>query len=76
MLLAPLGRAGLPASEALDLERLARDLGGKARAMPGVDAIVERLAAGAAAGDTIAVLSNGAFGGIHEKLLDALGQSK
>ena len=76
VLLAPLGRSGLPAAEALDLERLARDLGAKARAMPGVDAIVERLATGAAAGDTIALLSNGAFGGIHQKLLDALGRSK
>jgi UDP-N-acetylmuramate: L-alanyl-gamma-D-glutamyl-meso-diaminopimelate ligase len=76
VLLAPLGRSGLPAAEALDLERLARDLGDKARAMPSVEAIVERLAAGAAQGDTIALLSNGAFGGIHQKLLDALGRSK
>jgi UDP-N-acetylmuramate: L-alanyl-gamma-D-glutamyl-meso-diaminopimelate ligase len=44
--------------------------------MSGVDAIVERLVTGAAAGDTIALLSNGAFGGIHRKLLDALGRSK
>ena len=44
--------------------------------MLGVDAIVERLAVGAAAGDTIALLSNGVFGGIHQKLLDALGRSK
>jgi UDP-N-acetylmuramate: L-alanyl-gamma-D-glutamyl-meso-diaminopimelate ligase len=76
VLLAPLGRSGLAPTEALDLERLARDLGGKASAMPSVDAIVERLASGAAAGDTIALLSNGAFGGIHAKLLDALGRSK
>ncbi len=76
VLLAPLGRSGLPAAEALDLERLARDLGDKARAMPSVEAIVERLAAGAVHGDTIALLSNGAFGGIHQKLLDALGRSK
>jgi UDP-N-acetylmuramate: L-alanyl-gamma-D-glutamyl-meso-diaminopimelate ligase len=76
VLLAPLGRSGLPATEALDLERLARDLGDKARAMPGVEAIVERIAASATAGDTVALLSNGAFGGIHRKLLDALGRSK
>jgi UDP-N-acetylmuramate: L-alanyl-gamma-D-glutamyl-meso-diaminopimelate ligase len=76
VLLAPLGRSGLPAAEALDLERLARDLGDKARAMPSVEAIVERLVAGAAAGDTVALLSNGAFGGIHQKLLDALVRSK
>jgi UDP-N-acetylmuramate: L-alanyl-gamma-D-glutamyl-meso-diaminopimelate ligase len=72
VLLAPLGRSGLPPAEALDLDRLARDLGPKARAMPGVDAIIDDLVAGAAEGDTIAVLSNGSFGGIHEKLLAAL----
>jgi UDP-N-acetylmuramate: L-alanyl-gamma-D-glutamyl-meso-diaminopimelate ligase len=76
VLLAPLGRSGLPPAEALDLERLARDLGSKARAMPSVDAIVERLAGSATEGDTIALLSNGAFGGIHQKLLDALERSK
>ncbi len=75
VLLAPLGRSGLSATEALDLERLARDLGDKGQAMPSVDAIVERLSAGATSGDTIALLSNGAFGGIHQKLLDALGRS-
>ncbi len=76
VLLAPLGRSGLPAAEALDLERLARDLGDKARAMPSVEAIVERLVASVAPGDTVALLSNGAFGGIHQKVLDALGRSK
>jgi UDP-N-acetylmuramate: L-alanyl-gamma-D-glutamyl-meso-diaminopimelate ligase len=76
VLLAPLGRSGLSPAEALDLDRLARDLGPKARAMPGVDAIIADLVAGAAEGDTIAVLSNGSFGGIHEKLLAALGRSK
>jgi UDP-N-acetylmuramate: L-alanyl-gamma-D-glutamyl-meso-diaminopimelate ligase len=37
-----------------------------------VDAIVEQLAAEARPGDTIALLSNGSFGGAHEKLLSAL----
>jgi UDP-N-acetylmuramate: L-alanyl-gamma-D-glutamyl-meso-diaminopimelate ligase len=72
VLLAPLGRMNVPEGERLDLDRLARDLGPKAQAMPSVDAIVERLAAEARPGDTIALLSNGAFGGIHEKLLAAL----
>jgi UDP-N-acetylmuramate: L-alanyl-gamma-D-glutamyl-meso-diaminopimelate ligase len=76
VLLAPLGRSGLAPAEALDLERLALDLGSKARAMSSVDAIVDLLAESATAGDTIALLSNGAFGGIHQKLLDALGRSK
>ncbi len=72
VLLAPLGRSGLPENERLDLERLARDLGPKAQAMPGVAAIVDRVVAGARAGDTVAVLSNGAFGGIHQALLEGL----
>jgi UDP-N-acetylmuramate: L-alanyl-gamma-D-glutamyl-meso-diaminopimelate ligase len=72
VLLAPLGRATIPENERLDLERLARELGPSAAAMPSVDAIVTRLAAEARAGDTIAVLSNGHFGGLHARLLGAL----
>jgi UDP-N-acetylmuramate: L-alanyl-gamma-D-glutamyl-meso-diaminopimelate ligase len=75
VLLAPLGRPGLSESERLDLPRLARDLcrlGKPARAHDHVDSIVAYLAEHAAAGDAIALLSNGAFGGIHSKLLDAL----
>ena len=37
-----------------------------------VDALVARIVAFARPGDTVAVLSNGAFGGIHHKLADAL----
>jgi UDP-N-acetylmuramate: L-alanyl-gamma-D-glutamyl-meso-diaminopimelate ligase len=72
VLLAPLGRTNVPEGERLDVERLAGDLGPKACAMRDVDAIVERVVAEARSGDTIAVLSNGSFGGIHEKLLVAL----
>ncbi|HEX6277156.1 MAG TPA: Mur ligase family protein [Polyangiaceae bacterium] len=71
----PLGRANLPPSEALDLELLVRELGrrGKSAANePSVDAIVERLAKNTRAGDVVALLSNGAFGGIHQKLLARL----
>ena len=73
ILLAPLGRTNIPQGERLDLERLARDLGPAASAMSGVDAMVTRIAAEAQPGDTVALLSNGAFGGIHEKLLAELG---
>jgi UDP-N-acetylmuramate: L-alanyl-gamma-D-glutamyl-meso-diaminopimelate ligase len=73
VILAPLGRTNIPAEERLDLERLAGDLGAaKAATAPTVDAIVERIASEARAGDTIAVLSNGAFGGLHARLLQAL----
>ena len=39
----------------------------------GVDEIVASLRAAARPGDTIAILSNGAFGDIYTKLLNALG---
>ena len=74
VLLAPLGRNNVPAGERLDVERLARELGDKARATPDIDAIVSTVAAEARAGDTVALFSNGAFGGIHERLLDELAQ--
>jgi UDP-N-acetylmuramate: L-alanyl-gamma-D-glutamyl-meso-diaminopimelate ligase len=72
VLIAPLGRTNVPEGERLDVERLARDLGPKARAMTSVDAIVEHLVANARSGDTVALFSNGTFGGIHETLLVAL----
>ena len=73
--LAPLGRTGL--EQPLDTERLADDLrrsGKVAEALPGVDAIVERLVARAEPGDVVALLSNGSFGGIHGRVLAALGR--
>jgi len=69
---APLGRANIPEGERLDLSKLARAIGDKAVVADGVDAILERVTKGARAGDTIAVLSNGAFGGLHGRLLTAL----
>lgn len=41
---------------------------------PDVQRIVEQLVASASAGDVLIVMSNGGFGGIHEKLLEALQQ--
>jgi UDP-N-acetylmuramate: L-alanyl-gamma-D-glutamyl-meso-diaminopimelate ligase len=75
IIFAPLGRANVPESERLDVARLARAIGEKAEALVGVDAIVDRLAASARPGDTIAILSNGAFGGLHQKLLARLEES-
>jgi UDP-N-acetylmuramate: L-alanyl-gamma-D-glutamyl-meso-diaminopimelate ligase len=72
VLLAPLGRANVPEGERLDLARLAGELGPKAETASGVDAIVARIARDARSGDTVALLSNGAFGGIHERLVAAL----
>jgi UDP-N-acetylmuramate: L-alanyl-gamma-D-glutamyl-meso-diaminopimelate ligase len=75
VLLAPLGRQGIDAAERLDVDRLAFDLaarGKTARACASVAAIVARIAQTARSGDTVALLSNGAFGHIHGKVLDAL----
>jgi UDP-N-acetylmuramate: L-alanyl-gamma-D-glutamyl-meso-diaminopimelate ligase len=72
VILAPLGRTNIAPAERLDLDRLARELGPKAAVAASVDAIVPAVAAGARAGDTVAVLSNGAFAGLHARLLAAL----
>ena len=75
VLLAPLGRSNLPPEEALDLARLAHDLnarGKSAQTLASVDAIVDYLALNVTPGSVVALLSNGAFGGIHAKLLERL----
>jgi UDP-N-acetylmuramate: L-alanyl-gamma-D-glutamyl-meso-diaminopimelate ligase len=72
VILAPLGRASVPIGERLDLSQLAHDLGTKAEAAPSTEAIVERLATDVRPGDTVALLSNGAFEGLPSRLLDAL----
>jgi UDP-N-acetylmuramate: L-alanyl-gamma-D-glutamyl-meso-diaminopimelate ligase len=75
VILAPLGRTNVPAAEALDVNRLVREIGPKAELGAGVESIVARLASGAKDGDTVAIFSNGAFGGIHGKILAALSQT-
>ncbi|HYN85000.1 MAG TPA: UDP-N-acetylmuramate:L-alanyl-gamma-D-glutamyl-meso-diaminopimelate ligase [Pyrinomonadaceae bacterium] len=60
----------------LDTGELAEEVG-RAAGVPsfcieGADEIVRRLAPELRAGDVVAVMSNGGFGGIHEKLLAAL----
>ncbi len=49
-----------------------RDRGVEARAFERIEAIVEWFVAGRQPGDIVLVMSNGAFGGIWEKLLTAL----
>jgi UDP-N-acetylmuramate: L-alanyl-gamma-D-glutamyl-meso-diaminopimelate ligase len=51
-----------------------RPLGERARCFEQLDPLVEAIAAEARAGDQVLVMSNGGFGGIHEKLLTALGR--
>jgi UDP-N-acetylmuramate: L-alanyl-gamma-D-glutamyl-meso-diaminopimelate ligase len=45
----------------------------RAAVLDSVDAIVARVIAESSPGDQVLVMSNGGFGGIHQKLLDALG---
>lgn len=75
VILAPLGRSNIPADQRLDVVRLAADLeraGKAAIAADSVDDIVAVVTREAASGDVVALLSNGAFGGIHGMLLEAL----
>jgi len=66
----------IPADERFDPERLALDLhrgGTKASYTPDVETIVKQLAESAAPGDVVCVLSSGSFEGLHDRLLDAIG---
>jgi UDP-N-acetylmuramate: L-alanyl-gamma-D-glutamyl-meso-diaminopimelate ligase len=66
----------IPLEARLSPERLARDIARRnAKAavyLPEVEAIVEYVSTGAQPGDVVVIMSNGGFGGIHEKLLEAL----
>ena len=66
----------VPESDRLDVERLAADLRRvdvPARLIPTVEATVAHLAERASPGDTVLVMSSGDYGGLHDRLLDALG---
>src|SRR6185436_8673736 len=66
----------IPAGERFDPERLALDLhraGTKASYTPEVEHIVKQLAASAAPGDVVCVLSSGSFDNLHDRLLDKVG---
>jgi UDP-N-acetylmuramate: L-alanyl-gamma-D-glutamyl-meso-diaminopimelate ligase len=66
----------IPASERFDPEKLALDLhrgGTKASYIPEVGDIVKQLAESCAPGDVVCVLSSGSFEGLHDRLLDAIG---
>ncbi|MBP9112879.1 MAG: UDP-N-acetylmuramate:L-alanyl-gamma-D-glutamyl-meso-diaminopimelate ligase, partial [Polyangiaceae bacterium] len=72
VLFAPLGRSNIPEAERLDLVKLARAIGTKAVATGGIEEIISTVVSEAKKGDTVALLSNGAFGGIHKTLLTRL----
>lgn len=65
----------IPENDRLDPERLSADIarfGGAGWYLPDVATIVAKVKESAKPSDVIAVLSNGGFGGIHEKLLTEL----
>ena len=66
-----------PEGQRFSPETLIRDLAARGREaayIPDVGRIVERVAREAGRGDVVLVMSNGAFGGIHDRLLAALGE--
>jgi UDP-N-acetylmuramate: L-alanyl-gamma-D-glutamyl-meso-diaminopimelate ligase len=75
VLIAPVFRSTLPESERLSVPRLVRALnhnGQSAREPESIDAIVDTIVRERRPGDLVVVMSNGGFGGIHRKLLQAL----
>jgi UDP-N-acetylmuramate: L-alanyl-gamma-D-glutamyl-meso-diaminopimelate ligase len=75
VVIASVFRSSLPPEERLSEDQLVADLtrgGTSARHLRDVDTIVAAVAREARPGDLIVVMSNGGFGGIHGKLLEAL----
>jgi UDP-N-acetylmuramate: L-alanyl-gamma-D-glutamyl-meso-diaminopimelate ligase len=65
----------LEKGRALDTDQLIADiskLDKPALSFPGANEIIEKLIPELGEGDIVAIMSNGGFGGIHEKLLNAL----
>jgi len=61
----------IPEAERMNVDELVaqiQTMGGHARVVADVDAIVELVAPEMRSGDVVAILSNGGFGGIYEKL--------
>jgi UDP-N-acetylmuramate: L-alanyl-gamma-D-glutamyl-meso-diaminopimelate ligase len=75
VIVAAVFRSSLPESERLDAGRLVEDLrasGRRARHVPENDDIIRTIVSEHQTGDVVVLMSNGGFGGIHRKLLQAL----
>jgi UDP-N-acetylmuramate: L-alanyl-gamma-D-glutamyl-meso-diaminopimelate ligase len=75
VLFAPVFRSTLPEADRLSLPQLVeevRRLGRTAHAAGSIDEIVERIVAERHPGDLVVIMSNGGFGGLHQKLVRAL----
>ena len=72
-------RSALPPAERLSEPELAAAIragGGRARFLPELSDIVQAVTDEARDGDLVVVMSNGAFGGVHGRLLDALARRR
>ncbi len=76
---APIGRSNIPESERLDVPAMVRAIRSPTRdahTVPAgdgaIDALVRSVASAVCPGNVVAILSNGAFGGFHSKLTEAL----
>jgi UDP-N-acetylmuramate: L-alanyl-gamma-D-glutamyl-meso-diaminopimelate ligase len=68
----------IPEAERLDLNRVVAEIkkhGKQARILANADAIVDAIASELRAPDVVAILSNGGFGNIYEKLPERLRKS-
>jgi UDP-N-acetylmuramate: L-alanyl-gamma-D-glutamyl-meso-diaminopimelate ligase len=75
VILAPVFRSALPDAERLSAPDLVAELtarGVAARSAGSIDEIVAWVGREAQAGDEVVVMSNGGFGGIHGRLVEAL----
>jgi UDP-N-acetylmuramate: L-alanyl-gamma-D-glutamyl-meso-diaminopimelate ligase len=75
VIVAPTFRSTLPEAERLSVAQLVNDLncrGQSARQSSSVDEIVDTIAREHRPGDLVVIMSNGGFGGIHRKLVEAL----
>jgi UDP-N-acetylmuramate: L-alanyl-gamma-D-glutamyl-meso-diaminopimelate ligase len=75
VVIAPVFRATLPEAERLSPQELVADLknsGQRARCAASIDDIVATIARERKDGDLVVFMSNGGFGGIHRKMLEAL----
>jgi UDP-N-acetylmuramate: L-alanyl-gamma-D-glutamyl-meso-diaminopimelate ligase len=75
VIIAPVFRSSLPEAERLSVPQLVRDLAGRgqpAREAASLDEIVATIVREHRPGDLVVLMSNGGFGGIHQKLLRAL----
>jgi len=75
VLIAPVFRSSLPEADRLSIPHLIRELrarGQSARDARAIDHIVDTIVQEHRPGDLVVLMSNGGFGGIHRKLLQAL----